>query len=135
MSEVAYTLDQSSRIATFTIDTAGPVNTVGQAFVADLERATGKALSDEVKGVMLVSGKKRSFLDGANLKEIMTDATPGVIRHVVMRFQEALANLAKSPFPVVAILDGQTALGGGFRTLAVGLRPRIRYRVLQDGLA
>jgi 3-hydroxyacyl-CoA dehydrogenase / enoyl-CoA hydratase / 3-hydroxybutyryl-CoA epimerase len=120
MSEVAYTLDQSSRIATFTIDTAGPVNTVGQAFVADLERATAKALSDEVNGVMLVSGKKRSFLDGANLKEILTDATPGAIRHVLMRFQEALAGLAKSPFPVVAVLDGQTALGGGFELLLWG---------------
>ena len=107
-------------IATFTIDTAGPVNTVGQAFVADLERATARALSDEVHGVMLASGKKRSFLDGANLKEIMTDAAPGAIRHVVLRYQEALANLAKTPFPVVAILDGQTSLGGGFELLLWG---------------
>ena len=117
MYEVAYTLDRSSGIATFTIDTAGPVNTVGQAFVADLERATARALADEVHGVMLVSAKKRSFLDGANLKEILTDATPGAIRHVVLRYQEALAGLGKSPFPVVAILDGQTALGGGFELL------------------
>ncbi len=76
MTEVAYTLDHSSRIATFTIDTAGPVNSVGQAFVADLEQATASALADEVSGVVFVSGKKRSFLDGANLKEFMT-ATPG----------------------------------------------------------
>ncbi len=117
MSEVAYTLDQSSRIAIFTIETAGPVNTVGQAFVTDLERATGKALSDEVRGVILVSGKKRSFLDGANLKELLTDASPGALRHVVLRFQEALAVLAQSPFPVVAVLDGQSALGGGFELL------------------
>src|SRR5208283_4111890 len=114
MSEVAYTLDNSSKIATFTIDTAGPVNTVGQVFVADLECATASALSDEVNGVVLISGKKRSFLDGANLKEIMTGTTPGALRHVLLRFQEALSALAKTPFPVVAVLDGQTALGGGF---------------------
>jgi 3-hydroxyacyl-CoA dehydrogenase / enoyl-CoA hydratase / 3-hydroxybutyryl-CoA epimerase len=120
MSEVAYTLDPSSRIATFTIDTAGPVNTVGQAFVADLERATARAILDGARGVLLVSGKKRSFLDGANLKELLTDATPGALRHVVQRFQEALAALAQSPFPVVAVLDGQTALGGGFELLLWG---------------
>jgi len=120
MSEVIYTLDPSSRIATFTIDTAGPVNTVGQRFIADLERATAKAVSDDVRGVILVSGKKRSFLDGANLKELTTDATPGTLRHVVLMFQEVLAALAKSPFPVVAVLDGQTALGGGFELLLWG---------------
>ncbi|MBM3302533.1 MAG: enoyl-CoA hydratase/isomerase family protein, partial [Deltaproteobacteria bacterium] len=120
MSEVTYDLDRSSRIATFTIDTAGPVNTVGQRFIADLERATAIAVSDNVRGALLVSGKKRSFLDGANLKELMTEATPGVVRHVVLRFQEALAALAKSPFPVVAVLDGQTALGGGFELLLWG---------------
>jgi 3-hydroxyacyl-CoA dehydrogenase / enoyl-CoA hydratase / 3-hydroxybutyryl-CoA epimerase len=120
MSEVTYALDHSSKVATFTIDTAGPVNTVGQLFVSDLERATESALSDEVRGVVLVSGKKRSFLDGANLKEIMTNATPGTMRHVLLRFQEALAALAKTPFPVVAVLNGQTALGGGFELLLWG---------------
>ena len=119
MTEVAYTLDRSSRIATFTIDTAGPVNSVGQNFVADLEQATASALADEVSGAVFVSGKKRSFLDGANLKEFMT-ATPGTLRHAVLRYQEALAALAKAPFPVVAVLDGQTALGGGFELLLWG---------------
>jgi 3-hydroxyacyl-CoA dehydrogenase / enoyl-CoA hydratase / 3-hydroxybutyryl-CoA epimerase len=120
MSEVAYTLDRSAHIATFTIDTAGPVNAIGQAFIADLERAIAKALSDKVSGVVVVSGKKRSFLDGANLKEIVTGSTPGSIRHELLRFQEALAALAKTPFPVVAALDGQTALGGGFELLLWG---------------
>jgi 3-hydroxyacyl-CoA dehydrogenase / enoyl-CoA hydratase / 3-hydroxybutyryl-CoA epimerase len=120
MSEVAYTLDRSSKIATFTIDTPGPVNSVGQNFVADLERATASAVSDGVSGVVFVSGKKRSFLDGANLKEFIISAAPGALRHVVLRFQEALAALAKAPFPVVAILDGQTALGGGFELLLWG---------------
>ncbi|MGC8660583.1 MAG: enoyl-CoA hydratase-related protein, partial [Desulfomonilaceae bacterium] len=117
MSEVTYGLDKSSRIATFVIDTAGPVNTVGQLFLADLEKAIQRAKLDDVKGVIIVSGKKKSFLDGANLKEILSGSTASIVRHVVLRYQESLAELAKSSFPVVAILDGQTALGGGFELL------------------
>ncbi len=117
MSEVSYRLDQSSRIATFVINTAGPVNTIGQRFLADMEIAIERARLDDVKGLVIVSGKRKSFLDGANLKEIVTGATPATIRHVTLRYQEALACLAKSPFPVVALLDGQTALGGGFELL------------------
>jgi 3-hydroxyacyl-CoA dehydrogenase / enoyl-CoA hydratase / 3-hydroxybutyryl-CoA epimerase len=117
MPEVGYSLDQASRVATLVIDTAGPVNTIGQQFITDLEKASARAVQDQVRGVLLVSGKKKSFLDGANLKEILTDATPSLVRLVLERFQKALEFLAKSPFPVVAILDGQTALGGGFELL------------------
>ncbi|MBI5568702.1 MAG: enoyl-CoA hydratase/isomerase family protein [Desulfomonile tiedjei] len=117
MPEVTYSLDRSSGMATFVIDTAGPVNTIGQQFLADLERATAQANRDGVKGVAIASAKKASFLDGANLKEILTDSTPQSVRLTVRRCQDALATLAKSPFPVVALLDGQTALGGGFELL------------------
>ncbi|MHB8202515.1 MAG: 3-hydroxyacyl-CoA dehydrogenase NAD-binding domain-containing protein [Desulfomonilaceae bacterium] len=117
MSEVTYRLDQSSKIAIFVINTAGPVNTIGQRFLADMEMAIERARLDDVKGLVIVSSKKKSFLDGANLKEIITGATPAIIRHVTLRYQEALACLSKSSFPVVALLDGQTALGGGFELL------------------
>lgn len=117
MPEVSYSLDQENRVATLSIDTAGPVNTIGQQFVSDLERASARAVQDDVRGIVLVSAKKRSFLDGANLKEMLGDVTPAMARLVVLRYQQALEFLAKSPFPVVAILDGQSALGGGFELL------------------
>ncbi len=41
---------------------------------------------------------------------------------VVKRYQSALEFLAKAPFPVVATLDGQTALGGG-SSCSCGVRP------------
>ncbi|MBI5250120.1 MAG: enoyl-CoA hydratase/isomerase family protein [Desulfomonile tiedjei] len=117
MPEVAYLLDQASNVATFVIDTAGPVNTIGQQFVTDLEKSSARAVRDGVLGVLIVSGKKKSFLDGANLKEILAGATPQIARQIVQRYQDSLAFLAKCPFPVVAALDGQTALGGGFELL------------------
>jgi 3-hydroxyacyl-CoA dehydrogenase / enoyl-CoA hydratase / 3-hydroxybutyryl-CoA epimerase len=117
MTEVSYSLDRDSRVATLTVDTAGPVNTIGQQFVTDLEKASSRALEDEVRGVLIVSAKKKSFLDGANLKEFLIDATPAMVGLVVLRYQQALEFLARSPFPVVAVLDGQSALGGGFELL------------------
>ncbi len=117
MPEVTYTRDKETGIATFTIDTAGPVNTIGQQFMTDLERAVEQAIRDDVSGVLFVSAKKRSFLDGANLREVLTDATPPMVRIAVSRFQDILAHLATAPFPVAAILAGQSALGGGFELL------------------
>lgn len=117
MSEVKYIPDQKSKVATFVIDTAGPVNTIGRQFIADLEKATESARTDGARGVMIVSQKKGSFLDGANLKEIMGDGGRAGVRHLLLRYQEALADLARTPFPVVALLDGQTALGGGFELI------------------
>jgi len=117
MAEVTYTLDKDSLIGTMVIDTAGPVNTIGERFITDLEKTTAQAVRDNIRGVVIISAKKTSFLDGANLQEIMQDATPQMIRIVMKRYQDALVTLAKAPFPVVAILDGQTALGGGFELL------------------
>jgi 3-hydroxyacyl-CoA dehydrogenase / enoyl-CoA hydratase / 3-hydroxybutyryl-CoA epimerase len=120
MPEVSYLPDTDSMIATLAIDTAGPVNTIGQVFIADLEKATAQANKDKVRGIILTSVKKRSFLDGANLKELATDASLELIRDFARRGQEAFAALARSPFPVVAVLDGQSALGGGLELLLWG---------------
>lgn len=117
MPEVIYRLDPVKNIATFLIDTAGPVNTIGDQFIKDLAAATEKANRDNVKGVILASLKKKSFLDGANLMEIMKDGSSLNLKYTVLKLQDAFASLARSPFPVVAVLPGQTALGGGFETL------------------
>ncbi|MGM0382123.1 MAG: 3-hydroxyacyl-CoA dehydrogenase NAD-binding domain-containing protein [Thermodesulfobacteriota bacterium] len=113
-------MDKEKSIAVFEIDTAGPVNTIGTQFITDLEEVTNKAHKDRVKGVILSSAKATSFLDGANLIEIMKEPSPLSVKHLVLKLHETLDALAKSPFPVVAVLVGQTALGGGFETLLWG---------------
>lgn len=117
MRELAYRLDARSRIALVTIDTPGPVNTIGSRLVTELGRTAERARRDGAKGLVLASAKRRSFLDGANLAQIMRDSSPHHLYHLVLRLQETLASLARSPLPVVAVLDGQTALGGGFELL------------------
>ncbi|MEW6348777.1 MAG: 3-hydroxyacyl-CoA dehydrogenase NAD-binding domain-containing protein [Thermodesulfobacteriota bacterium] len=115
--DVTYTLDRQAMVAVVTIDTDGPVNTIGQQFIMDLEKITAQACEDAIRGMIIVSAKKKSFLDGANLREIALGASLPAIRSVVTRYQEVLKGLAKAPFPVVAMLDGQSALGGGFELL------------------
>lgn len=117
MEEIRYRIEGDTNIAIFEIDTPGPVNTIGERLIADLGKATERARGDGVKGVILSSSKKKSFLDGANLMEIMKDPSVRDLKHLVLKFHEALEALARSPFPVVALLLGQTALGGGFETL------------------
>ena len=53
MREVSYRFDPSEKIATFTIDTMGPVNTIGAAFLRDMEAAIGQAESDGAVGIIL----------------------------------------------------------------------------------
>ncbi|MBW1690327.1 MAG: enoyl-CoA hydratase/isomerase family protein [Deltaproteobacteria bacterium] len=120
MEEIRYRIEPEVNIAIFEIDTPGPVNTIGQRLIADLLKATQRARDDGVKGVILRSSKKKSFLDGANLMEIMKDPSVVDLKHLTLKFHEALEALARSPFPVVALLMGQTALGGGFEMLLWG---------------
>ena len=75
MSEVRYERDGRSGIVTLTIDTAGPVNAIGAAFVGELFAAVGRAVGEQATGMLLVSGKPKSFLDGANLLEIRKNAS------------------------------------------------------------
>ena len=117
MSEVAYNFDQDSRIATLTIDTEGSVNTIRERFIADLGEATIRANNDKASGVILASAKKRSFLDGANLQEVVIEGSSEATRVFLRKFHDVCADLAKSPFPVAGVLRGQTALGGGFELL------------------
>ncbi len=117
MGEIAYEIDGRTRIATFVIDTPGPVNTIGAGFVSALMKAVTRASEDRARGVILASGKPKSFLDGANLVEIAKDPSAFELGHLLAKLHDALSALAEGPFPVVAILEDQTALGGGFETL------------------
>ncbi len=116
MPEVLYSADSTTRLATLSIDTAGPVNTIGARFVADLDRAWQRAEHDAVRGALLCSAKPQSFLDGANLKEILA-APRDEVAMLLERYQRVLHQMAASHIPVVGVVDGATALGGGFELL------------------
>ncbi|MCP4601392.1 MAG: hypothetical protein GY847_12855 [Proteobacteria bacterium] len=117
MSEIAYSFDSEMGIVTLVIDTPGPINLIGPRFIVELEKAIEQMERDSVRGVLITSGKKRSFLDGMNLTEIVAGGSAQEIRSIMCRYQTALSTLAKAQLPVVAALDNQSALGGGFEML------------------
>ncbi len=117
MTQMKYGLESDLRIARVTFDVPGPVNVIGAQFIAELYQATQRAMDDGAAGMILCSAKKKSFIDGANLMEIAKDPNLLRIRHLVLELHETLDGLAKAPFPVVAVLAGQTALGGGAEAL------------------
>lgn len=117
MREIRYLLDRMKNIAAIEIDTAGPVNTIGETLINDLAAVTRRANRDGVRGMIIRSAKAKSFLDGANLVEITKDSSPLRLKHLLLTYHEALDALATSPFPVVAMLVEQTALGGGFELM------------------
>jgi len=117
MPEISYVYDNGNQTGRATIDTPGTVNTIGPGFLKDLESVISRAKGDGIRGLIVGSSKKRSFLDGANLKDMLAAPGPAEVREAVQRYQDALDSLACAPFPVVALLDGQTALGGGFEFL------------------
>jgi 3-hydroxyacyl-CoA dehydrogenase/enoyl-CoA hydratase/3-hydroxybutyryl-CoA epimerase len=117
MPEVRYGLDRSRRVATLTLDSSGPLNTIGARLVADLERAWRRAAADGAAAVLLRSAKKRSFLDGANLAELLKMGSPDDLRALLERFQGVMAEMAASPTPLLGVVEGGSALGGGFELL------------------
>ncbi len=116
MPEVQYAFDAATGVATLTIDTPGPVNAIGARMVADLGDAWRRAEDDAARGVVIRSGKPRSFLDGANLMEI-PKARPEDVAVLLERFQGLLQTMAASPIPVVGLVESATALGGGLELL------------------
>jgi 3-hydroxyacyl-CoA dehydrogenase/enoyl-CoA hydratase/3-hydroxybutyryl-CoA epimerase len=116
----------SDRIATITIDVPGKsVNTLTKQVWADLDRAIEEAARHELRGVIVVSGKPKSFIAGADLFEMraMSDLE---LHKYLEDGQRILSRLEKLPCPTVAAINGD-ALGGG---LEVALA--CRFRVAAD---
>ena len=90
-------------------------NTFGPEFYEDMEKMVERVESDEaVKAVVLASGKKGSWIAGANIKQIETiksaeDASQMVT--VGQKVMDRVANMQKKK-PWIAAIDG-ACLGGG----------------------
>lgn len=101
-------------IAILVFDVPGqPHNTLSTDVMTEIEGKTGDLMGDPaIKGIVLVSGKKDSFIAGADLDmlEKITEASDAA--ELSRRGNELLSRLAKADKPVVAAVHGG-ALGGG----------------------
>ncbi len=70
------------------------------------------AMRSEVKGLVLMSGKERSFIAGADIREFESFDTEPKITEVVKQTLELFNRIDRLPVPVVAAIHGY-CLGGG----------------------
>ncbi len=114
-------------VAVVTLDGPGPVNTLSDGLNADIERLTAQVDGDaKIRSVVLISGKKDSFIAGADIEMLQKVKTAAEGAAMSRAGKELLARLERSPKPWVAAIHG-ACLGGG---LEVALA--CQYRIATD---
>ena len=119
---VAYS--QQDSVAVLTIDNP-PVNALSQAVRQGLMDGIERALKDPAVAAVVVIGKGKTFIAGADIREFGKPP-------LQPRLTAAIAALEASAKPVVAAIDG-VALGGGLE-VALGCHFRVATPRAQVGL-
>ncbi|MFT5991156.1 MAG: 3-hydroxyacyl-CoA dehydrogenase/enoyl-CoA hydratase/3-hydroxybutyryl-CoA epimerase [Flavobacteriales bacterium] len=112
-------------VAVVTIDVVGEAqNTLRGEFTPAFNDIQDQiAGADDVRAVVIISGKKGSFVAGADIEMLRAAKTKEEVTALSTEGQEAFARLAASPVPVVAAIDG-ACLGGGLE-LALACSARV----------
>ena len=88
------------------------LNALDRATVAEIGRATERAVADPAVRVLVVRGSgDKAFVAGADIRE-MSSMTAAQAQDFSRGFQETLERIERAPKPVVAAIHG-FALGGG----------------------
>lgn len=102
-------------VAVITLDVAGEkVNTLKAEFVDQLRTVIDAARKDpQLAGIVFISGKKDSFIAGADLRMIDNCQSAGEIEFISQQAQSVMADIAVLPVTVVAAING-ACLGAGW---------------------
>ena len=127
---IQYTVDQDG-IAILTIDLPGKsMNVLTPELMQDLDTLVSRAATDEaVIGLVIASGKK-TFIAGADIKDMVTAYDRGITLKQAFEFSYGLNQILRKMEtcgkPVAAAING-LALGGGLEVCLA-----CHYRVLTD---
>ena len=123
-------------LAVLTFDLPGEkVNKYSAHVLLELEGVLdGLSKRNDVKALLLVSGKPDIFIAGADVKEIASVTDPATIANGVRRGHEIFGKLANLPFPTVAAIEGPCVGGGCETVLAMDWRLASDSKKTQIGL-
>ncbi len=96
----------NNQIAIVRIDVQGKMkNWLPEQFVEDLRDAIGTIIYQQAQGVILVSGKKRGFIQGYD-PDHLRDKTDEQLKALSNNAQLVMREINTLKMPVVAVIDG-----------------------------
>ncbi len=117
----------ADRILWLTLDRKGAsVNTLNQEVFTELASILTKLQRDLPVGVIILSGKSKGFIAGADIKQFTAIQTSEQAFDLIRQAQIILEQLHQLPVPTVALIRG-FCLGGGLE-----LALACRYRIAED---
>ncbi|NUQ73762.1 MAG: fatty acid oxidation complex subunit alpha FadJ [Polyangiaceae bacterium] len=107
-------------VAVVTYDVPGEsVNTLKEAFTEEFERIAAEITKNpEIKGAILVSGKRDTWIAGADIEMLKNVTTAAQAEAMCRKGQKSVERLLNLPKPLVAAIHG-AALGGGMEIALV----------------
>lgn len=120
--------NHDSNIRVVTIDSPDAcVNTISSTFLDEVEAMVETMAADaSVKGLVIISGKKDTFIAGADLDELKEMKTPEAVKDYILRANTILSRLEAWEKPVVCAING-ACMGGGLE-----LALACDYRIASD---
>src|SRR3990167_8355100 len=120
----------ADHILWLTMDRAGtPVNSLDREVFDELSQVLVEITERRPAAVILLSGKKKGFIAGADIKQFTGLQTSQEAFDLIRQAQQVLDQLAALPMPTVAMISG-FCLGGGYEVALA-----CRYRVAEDSEA
>lgn len=114
-------------VAVLRLDTPGKLNVLSPAVFAELaERFDELASRDDVRALVIESGKEGSFVAGADITHLATIENAAAGAEMSAQAQSVFQKLDDLPFPTVTAIDG-VCLGGGLE-----LALATSYRLITD---
>lgn len=88
------------------------VNSLSSAVLGELDEIIGELESQSPTGLVLMSGKPKQFIVGADVREFDATTDTAVLQGGIRRVHGLFERIEKLPFPTVVAIEGY-CLGGG----------------------
>jgi enoyl-CoA hydratase len=116
------TLEVTDRVAILWVNRPDKLNALNDAVITELGQAIAAIRVDDAIAGVLITGKGRAFVAGADISEL-AEQTPLVAKARARAGQDVFRRIETCPKPVIAVVNG-FALGGGCE-LAMACHVRI----------